>query len=117
MTELTHDDTTGHAVAKYRDGSEHQLPVIELGPTDNGVKKAHVVYLQDDFKIPEFVSVGAKEGCNAPATELTGRVLSLKSGHAVSIISAEYYRLGGAFPRVVSMGDDTLSPAVEWQRG
>ena len=55
--------------------------------------------------------------CNAPATELTGRVLYLKAGHAVSIIAAKDCRLGGAFPRVVTMGDDTLSPAVEWQQG
>ena len=117
MTELTHDDTTGVAVAKYRDGSEHRLPIVELGPTSNGVKKAHVVYLQDDFKIPEFVSVGAKEGCNAPATKWTGRVLNLKARHAVSIIAAKDWRLGVAFPRVITMGDATLSPALEWQQG
>ena len=117
MTELTHDDTTGLAVAKYRDGSEQQLPVIELGPTDNGVKKAHVVYLQDDFKIPEFVSVGAKEGCNAPATQWTGRVLNLKARHAVSVIAAQEWRLGVAYPRVIMMKDGMLSPALEWLQG
>ena len=104
-------------MAKIRDGSEHRLPIVEPGPKSTGVKQAHVLHLQEDFKIPELLCVRAKEGCKAPATELTGRVLYLKSGHAVSIISAEDYRLGGAFPRVVSMGDDTLSPAVEWQRG
>ena len=80
-------------------------PVIEPGPKSTGVKQAHVLHLQEDFKIQELLCVRAKEGCNTPATELTGRVLYLKSGHA------EDYRLGGAFPRVVTMGD------VEWQRG
>ena len=55
--------------------------------------------------------------CNAPATKWTGRVLYLKARHAVSIIAAKDWRLGVAFPRVVTMGDATVSPAVEWQQG
>ena len=104
-------------MAKYRDGSEHRLPIVELGPRSDGVKQARVLYLQEDFKIPEFLCVGAKEGCNAPATKWTGRVLYLKARHAVSIIAAKDWHLGVAFPRVVTMGDATVSPAVEWQQG
>ena len=61
--------------------------------------------------------MGRKRFCNTPATKWTGRVLNLKARHAVSIIAAKDWRLGVAFPRVITMRDDWLSPALEWQQG
>ena len=55
--------------------------------------------------------------CNAPATQWTGRVLNLKARHAVSVIAAQEWRLGVAYPRVIMMKDGMLSPALEWLQG
>ena len=118
LKELEHDANTGVAVAKYQDGTEHTLPIVEMGPKNTGVRQAHVFHLQEDLKIPEIVCSRSTEGCNGPATAVyTGRVLCLKSGHDISIISPADCRLGGAFPRIVSMGDDTASPAIVWHQG
>ena len=108
------------AVAKYTDGTEHRLPIVDIGPKNNKARQAHVLHLQEDLKIPEKLCSVAKEGCNDPATAVyqdTGCVLCLKVGHDLSIIAPTSCRLGGAFPRIVSMGDDTPSPALVWSQG
>ena len=108
------------AVAKYTDGSEHRLPIVEMGPKNSTARQTHVLHLRKDLKIPEKLCSRAKEGCNDPATAVyqdTGRVLCLKAGHDISIIAPTSFRLGGDSPRIVSMGDNTPSPALVWSQG
>ena len=87
------------------DGTVHRLPIVEIGPKNNGTKQAYVFHLQEDLMIPEKLCSAAKEGCNDQATATytdTGRVLCLKAGHDISIIAPMNCRPGDVTPSLGS---------------